>query len=45
MNITLNHTISVKDYNMLRKAVNWLTLEEEARQGAELIILIIQCVP
>ncbi|WMJ88281.1 GNAT family N-acetyltransferase [Anaerocolumna sp. MB42-C2] len=36
MNITLNHTISVKDYNMLRKAVNWLTLEEEqARRGID----------
>ncbi len=34
MNIILNHTISVNDYNTLRKAVNWLTLEEaQARRG------------
>ncbi len=36
MNITLNHTISVKDYNMLREAVHWNTLEEaQAKRGID----------
>ncbi len=36
MSITIKHTISVIDYNMLRKAVDWIVLEEEqAKRGIE----------